>query len=85
MTMWYGNQAHTFDVLKVDELPFPVCLGQDTLGFGALVQAAIQDMARTEDIPVNGGVLQDDDSNMIQSTWATDPQFLQAQQNNNLD
>lgn len=41
MTLGYDNQTHTFEVLKMDDLRFPVLLGQDTPWFGALVQVTI--------------------------------------------
>lgn len=78
MTLWYGYQAHTFHFLKVDELPFPIIVGRDAPGFGALVQAAIQDMAAAEeeDTPSDGDVPKDNDPNAIQTTRVFDFHFL---------
>lgn len=45
VTLWYAGKPRTFEILKVDDLPFPILLGRDALGFGAIVQAAIREVA----------------------------------------
>lgn len=79
MTVWYDNQVQMFDLLKVDDLPFPVLLGQDAPGFAALVQKAMQEVAE-EDVATDKETPEHEHSDgPIPSTWVLDPQFLQAQ------
>lgn len=49
LTLYYDKQAHILDILKVDELLFPILLGHNAPGFGSLVWTAIRDMAFAED------------------------------------
>lgn len=37
MSLGYNNKTHVLDILKVEDLPFPTPLGQDTPKFGSLV------------------------------------------------
>lgn len=41
MTLGYDEQLHTFEVLKVEDLPFPVLLDHGTPSFSTLVRVAI--------------------------------------------
>lgn len=54
LTLWYARKPHTFDILKVDDLPFPILLGSDALEFGPLVQAAIREVAAADEEPPPG-------------------------------
>lgn len=83
--MWYGNQAQTFNVLKVGELPFPVLLGCNAPGFGTLVKSAIHDVAivEEEELPEIEDDSPDHDPNAFHTSWAAGPQFLRAQQSDN--
>lgn len=82
MTLWYGNQPHVFELLKVDDLPFPVLLGRDAPGFLALVQTAVQKVAvAEEDLDVAVGTLsQAEGYDPGQSVWVLDSLLLQEQQ-----
>lgn len=52
--LWYANKSHTFDILKVEDLPFPILLGR-ALGFSTLVQTAIHEVAAADEEPPKGG------------------------------
>lgn len=80
MILCYNKQAHILDILKVDELPFPVLLDHDTAGFGTLVQNAIHDVDFVEDEEMPSGSMDSPTGKTSQTAWAVDPIFLQTQQ-----
>lgn len=79
--MWYASRSHTFEILNVENLPFPILLGKDAPGFGSLVQTALQEVTAAVEEQLNGG--EEPSSNQGPEPnppdWTTDPYFLQAQ------
>lgn len=78
--LWYTNKAHNMELLKVDELQFPIVLGRVAPAFGSLVWTAVQHVAFTEDtreqpiaVPSKAG------PDVNQTLWAIDLSFLQTQ------
>lgn len=45
ISLGYNSDVYSFDILKVDDLPFLVLLGRDTPAFKALIQAALPQTA----------------------------------------
>lgn len=64
----YAGQQHALEILKVEDLPFPILLGRDAPGFNDLVQGAIHEVAVSEEESSGQGT----DS----LAWAVDTWFL---------
>lgn len=80
LTLRYANQSHAFDILKVEDLPFPVFLDAPNFGvfpdapnFGALVQATLQEVSVAEADDHFEAEDSPEDLSEIQSTWAINP------------
>lgn len=82
VTLTYNDQTHVLEVLKVEELPFPVLLGRDFPGFSNLVRSTTQNMAlleAEEDDTLLGSSSQSTDA-PDRNLWEMDPVFLHTQQ-----
>lgn len=75
MTLWYANQTHTFELLKVDDLPFLILLGRDAPGFTTLLRMAMQEVAVVDKelCEAEEGPEPTNDGDQIQTTWALNP------------
>lgn len=49
LTLEYNGSQYSFDMMKVDDLPFPVLLGRDAPAFAELLRAALQPRAHAID------------------------------------
>lgn len=81
MSLGYNDQTHTFEVLKVDDLPCPVLLGCDASRFGVLVLATLPGMtvaAMDKPKEDDDGPLEQDPKE-LQAKLAIGPQFPQDQ------
>lgn len=82
LILYYDNRAHTFEILKLEDLPFPVVLGRDAPGFGSLVRVALLEVTATNEEKVDEG---EGTANTFPDTaptgedWTIDPTFLWAQ------
>lgn len=76
--------SHTFEILKVEDLSFPILLERDAPGFSSLVQMALQEVAAAAEEMLEGEECssQDDDEGPTQDNWTIDPHILQVQKTN---
>lgn len=78
--LWYAHMEHNFELLKVEDLPFTILLGRDAPGFGALFQAALQELSAAIEELSDGEEGPSSTSNLHPdaAAWTIDPDFLQA-------
>lgn len=82
MLLTYNTTTYRVEVLKVDDLPFPVLLGRDAPAFDTLVHSSLPRLAAVmdeEEQPGSSRVCVDDPK-MQTLTWDTDKDFLRRQE-----
>lgn len=79
--MYYNNHVHVMDIVKVEDLPFPILLGRDAPAFTELPQAALpQVMAMTSDDEEPGpSQARDTQEPLDPSAWSQDDEFQRVQ------
>lgn len=80
--MRFGYNIHTdgLDILKVDDLPFPVLLGHDGPTFSSLVSAALLEVAATEEEQQPGSSIECGEAPPLSpDPWEEDADFQQVQ------
>lgn len=83
LLMIYCGDTHSVEVLKVDDLPFPVLLGRDAPSFALLVRSALAQMTAIldeEEQPEPSGLSAEAEF-FPSSNWDMDVEFLRAQEN----
>lgn len=76
-----NNNTYSVEVLKVDDLPFPILLGRDTPAFGVLVHSTLPRLTAVlheKEQPGPSGV-QPGEPSMEPLMWETDADFLRLQ------
>lgn len=80
----YNNATYSVEVLKVENLPFPILLGRDMPAFGTLVRSSLPRLAAVmdeEEQPGCSGV-QMDEPQMQPPAWDADKDFLRMKETN---
>lgn len=82
MSLGYNNTTYSLDILKVDDLPFPVLFGRDTPAFDVLIRAALPRLTKaTSDNEVPGSIKPVTDEQPLDTTSGGEhDEFLKAQE-----
>lgn len=80
--MTYSRVTHTVEVLKVDDLPFPMLLGQDAPGFARLVRSALAHTTAVveDDEQLGPSNLSEPTETLLFASWDTDEEFFRAEE-----
>lgn len=78
MLLTYNNNTNQVEVLKVDDLPFPILLGRDACVFNVLLRSAMPRLTAVveEDAQPGPSGTQVDEPPLSTSPWNADAYYL---------
>lgn len=82
MSLGYNNNVYSFNILKVDDLPFPVLLGRDATEISALLQAVLPWLMAlvSDDEELRPSRPRDHREPLTPATWSDDSNFQNVQE-----